>query len=105
MNDPERAVAAYENALRQNPYSENTLTVAANLCKTLEKHGKVYHCFSFLGCVYPLESILVSLMKSIDISYYTSNHNLTILWRIPLIDFTIHWLDYQTIISNVNQGG
>ncbi len=41
MNDYERAVLAYESALKHNPYAEQTLTLAATLCRSLEKYGKV----------------------------------------------------------------
>lgn len=41
MNDQERAVAAYESALRHNPYSEHTLTLVATLCRSMEKYPKV----------------------------------------------------------------
>lgn len=40
MNDPERAIAAYESALRHNPYSEQTLTLVATLCRSVEKYSK-----------------------------------------------------------------
>ncbi|KAJ3334870.1 hypothetical protein HDU91_002483 [Kappamyces sp. JEL0680] len=45
MNDFDRAVSAYENALRHNPYAEQTLTLAATLCRSLEKYGKAAEYF------------------------------------------------------------
>ncbi|KAI8899943.1 hypothetical protein BC833DRAFT_583773 [Globomyces pollinis-pini] len=45
MNEPEKAIAAYEAALRHNPYSEQTLTLIAALCRTLEKYAKAAEYF------------------------------------------------------------
>ena len=45
MKEPERAIAAYEAALRHNPYSEQTLTLVAALCRSTEKYAKVYYFY------------------------------------------------------------
>jgi cytochrome c-type biogenesis protein CcmH/NrfG len=41
MKEPERAIAAYESALRHNPYSKETLTLVAAVCRACEKYAKV----------------------------------------------------------------
>ncbi|KAI8911566.1 hypothetical protein EDD86DRAFT_188969 [Gorgonomyces haynaldii] len=45
MKEPERAVIAYESALRHNPYSEQTLTSLAALCRSLERYPKAVEYF------------------------------------------------------------
>ena len=42
MLEVERALIAYENALRHNPYSVVALTQIASLFRAKEQHGKVY---------------------------------------------------------------
>ena len=41
MNEPDRAMSAYESALRHNPYSIPALTQIAALCRAREQYGKV----------------------------------------------------------------
>ncbi|KAJ3311826.1 hypothetical protein HDV04_003566 [Boothiomyces sp. JEL0838] len=45
MSDPDKALAAYENCLRHNPYSEKTLTIIASLCRSQEKYAKAAEYF------------------------------------------------------------
>ena len=45
MNEPERALLAYERALYSNPYSEQSLTHAATLCRQLERFPKAIEYF------------------------------------------------------------
>ncbi|KAH6572994.1 hypothetical protein BASA60_006265 [Batrachochytrium salamandrivorans] len=45
MMEPERAVLSYESALRHNPFSEQTLTLIAALCRSLEQYGKAADYF------------------------------------------------------------
>ncbi|KAI8923430.1 hypothetical protein BC831DRAFT_521632 [Entophlyctis helioformis] len=45
MMEPERAVVAYESALRHNPHSEETLTLIAALCRSLEQYAKAADFF------------------------------------------------------------
>jgi tetratricopeptide (TPR) repeat protein len=40
MNEPEKALRAYESALSHNPYSEETLLNVATLARSLEKYAK-----------------------------------------------------------------
>ncbi|KAJ3037276.1 hypothetical protein HDV00_001841 [Rhizophlyctis rosea] len=40
MNEPDRAMSAYESALRHNPYSIPALTQIAALCRAREQYGK-----------------------------------------------------------------
>lgn len=46
MNDQERALQAYEAALRHNPNSEQTLMILAEMYKELEKYQRAAEFFS-----------------------------------------------------------
>ena len=41
MYDIDRAIVAYENVLKYNPYSITALTQIASLCRSKEQHAKV----------------------------------------------------------------
>jgi tetratricopeptide (TPR) repeat protein len=45
MNEKERAIKAYEQALTHSPYSEKALTLLAALCRSVEKYGKAAEYF------------------------------------------------------------
>ncbi|KAJ3053739.1 glucose repression mediator protein [Rhizophlyctis rosea] len=45
MNEPDRAMSAYESALRHNPYSIPALTQIAALCRAREQYGKAVEYF------------------------------------------------------------
>ncbi|KAJ1750279.1 glucose repression mediator protein [Coemansia sp. RSA 1821] len=45
MNEPERALAAYDNALRHNPYSQTALTQIANIYRSREEFDKAVEYF------------------------------------------------------------
>ncbi|TPX57492.1 hypothetical protein SpCBS45565_g08190 [Spizellomyces sp. 'palustris'] len=45
MNEPERAMNAYESALRHNPHSVQALTQAAALCRAREQYSKAVDYF------------------------------------------------------------
>lgn len=45
LNEPERALQAYERALVSNPYSEQSLSHAATLCRSLERYPKAIEYF------------------------------------------------------------
>ncbi|KAI9099389.1 hypothetical protein DFS34DRAFT_69111 [Phlyctochytrium arcticum] len=45
MNEPERAITAYEAALRHNPHSIQALTQAAALCRAREQYAKAVDYF------------------------------------------------------------
>jgi tetratricopeptide (TPR) repeat protein len=48
MNDHDRAINAYESALRHNPSSIETLTLVAAVCRSSEKYGKAAEYFQRL---------------------------------------------------------
>jgi tetratricopeptide (TPR) repeat protein len=45
LNDSDRALSHYEQALVHNPYSEQTLPLIAALCRSMEKYGKATEFF------------------------------------------------------------
>lgn len=45
VNEPERALVAYDNALRHNPYSQTALTQIANIYRSQEKFEKAVDFF------------------------------------------------------------
>ena len=52
MNELDRAMNAYESALRHNPYSVAALTQIAALCRAREQYGKVRPFLFFKNSVY-----------------------------------------------------
>ncbi|KAJ3179447.1 glucose repression mediator protein [Gaertneriomyces sp. JEL0708] len=52
MNEPERAMSAYESALRHNPNSIQVLTQAAALCRTKEQYPKEPKLWYGIGILY-----------------------------------------------------
>lgn len=41
MHDPDKAMFAYESALRHNPYNVKALTQLASICRLREQYPKV----------------------------------------------------------------
>lgn len=48
MNEPDRAIQAYEAALRHNPHSNETLTLVAAVCRAAEQYQKAADYFQRL---------------------------------------------------------
>lgn len=43
MNDPDKAIYAYENTLRHHPYNVKALTQIATICRLKEQYPKVFY--------------------------------------------------------------